>query len=148
MASRQLRNADDASDAVQETVVKAFRAIPDFDHTRPLRPWLCRICANCCIDLIRQRKRDAEPLDLFENVLTDETTDVSRSATTSVQHEVVTEAIDRLPEHYREIIRMRHFRHMDVTEIADQLDKPEGTVKSWLFRARAMLRKELAPALG
>jgi RNA polymerase sigma-70 factor (ECF subfamily) len=37
---------------------------------------------------------------------------------------------------------------MEVNEIADRLDKPEGTVKSWLFRARAMLKKELTPALG
>lgn len=43
---------------------------------------------------------------------------------------------------------MRHFRHMDVVEIAQELDKPEGTIKSWLFRARALLKKDLAPAMG
>jgi len=43
---------------------------------------------------------------------------------------------------------MRHYRHMDVNEIAFALNKPEGTVKSWLFRARALLKKDLTVAMG
>jgi RNA polymerase sigma-70 factor (ECF subfamily) len=43
---------------------------------------------------------------------------------------------------------MRHYRHMDVNEIASALNIPEGTIKSWLFRARALLRKDLQVALG
>ena len=43
---------------------------------------------------------------------------------------------------------MRHFSHMDVNEIAVALDKPEGTIKSWLFRARILLKKDLALAMG
>ncbi len=148
LAMRQLRNTDDAHDVVQETFVKAFRAIKDFDPNRPLRPWLCRICSNCCIDSIRSRRREGEPLEMFEHLLTDHRLDVDGAATEAVQHEQVTDAIEKLPEHYRQIIKMRHFSHMEVNEIADRLDKPEGTVKSWLFRARAMLKKELTPALG
>ena len=58
------------------------------------------------------------------------------------------EAIKRLPWRYRQIIMMRHFEHMDVNEIAVQLHKPEGTIKSWLFRARAMLQKDLEPSFA
>ena len=58
LAMRMLRNPDDASDAVQETLVKAFRALKDFDPERPLKPWLCRICANCCVDAVRTRRRE------------------------------------------------------------------------------------------
>ena len=148
MAVRQLRNTDDANDVVQETIVKAYRAIGSFDPHRPLRPWLCRICANCCVDSIRLRRRTGESIDQFEHILTDDRVDVNASATETVNHEHVTDAIERLPERYRQIIKMRHFSHMEVNEIADQLDKPEGTVKSWLFRARHLLKKELAPALG
>jgi RNA polymerase sigma-70 factor (ECF subfamily) len=53
----------------------------------------------------------------------------------------------RLPARYREIVMMRHFRQMEVNEIAAEMHRPEGTVKSWLFRARAMLRKDLDPKL-
>ena len=58
------------------------------------------------------------------------------------------EAIHRLPVKYRKIIFMRHFQHKDVNEIAEELKKPEGTIKSWLFRARALLRKDLRVAMG
>jgi MFS family permease len=70
------------------------------------------------------------------------------TATGSIQEGQVMEAIGRLPEKYRSIIVMRHFKHMDVNEIAIELNKPEGTIKSWLFRARAILKKDLQVALG
>jgi RNA polymerase sigma-70 factor (ECF subfamily) len=148
VAMRMLRNADDASDAVQETFVKAFRGIEAFDPNRPLRPWLCRICSNCCIDIARNRRHDAESLDAREATLADPSSGVEEIAANTIQGRQVKEAIGRLPSRYREIIILRHFRHMDITEIASAMNKPEGTIKSWLFRARAMLKKDLAPALG
>jgi RNA polymerase sigma-70 factor (ECF subfamily) len=81
-------------------------------------------------------------------MLTDESQETGESATGSIRQGQIIEAISRLPEKYREIIVMRHFRHMDVMEIAVALDKPEGTIKSWLFRARALLKKDLTPTLG
>jgi RNA polymerase sigma-70 factor (ECF subfamily) len=148
LALRMLRNPDDANDAVQDTLVKAFRAIHDFDSDRPLKPWLCRICTNCCVDAVRSRKRDGESLDQHEYMLADEGEGVDATATGSIREGQVMAAIERLPEKYRRIIVMRHFRHMDVNEIANELDKPEGTIKSWLFRARAMLKKDLQLVLN
>jgi RNA polymerase sigma-70 factor, ECF subfamily len=148
MAMRMLRNADDANDAVQETLVKAYRAIREFDPERPLKPWLCRICANCCVDAVRARRRDGDPLEQHEYMLHDGGEVVDDHAAESIRQTQVLDAIERLPEKYRRIIFMRHFRHMDVNEIALALDKPEGTIKSWLFRARALLKKDLQVALG
>jgi RNA polymerase sigma-70 factor, ECF subfamily len=148
LALRMLRNADDAHDAVQDTLVKAYRAIKDFDPERPLKPWLCRICQNCCVDAVRLRRRDGDPLEQHEYMLMDESSDVNESATGAIREGQVLEAIGRLPEKYRSIIMMRHFRHMDVNEIAAALDRPEGTIKSWLFRARALLKKDLQLAMG
>jgi RNA polymerase sigma-70 factor (ECF subfamily) len=148
LALRMLRNADDAHDAVQDTLVKAYRAIKDFDSDRPLKPWLCRICQNCCVDAVRLRRRDGDSLDQHEYMLADDSSDVNESATGAIREGQVMEAIGRLPEKYRSIIVMRHFRHMDVNEIAEALDRPEGTIKSWLFRARALLKKDLQLAMG
>ena len=147
LAIRMLRHPDDAHDAVQDTLLKAFRAIRDFDPERPLRPWLCRICANCCVDSVRSRRRDGEGLGDHEHLVHDGV-GVDVSAEGAIQQGQILEAIGRLPEKYRLIILMRHFRHMDVVEIAQELDKPEGTIKSWLFRARALLKKDLTPAMG
>jgi len=148
LALRMLRNADDAKDAVQEAILKAFRAIGDFDATRPIKPWLCRICTNCCVDAVRNRKRDGDSLDQHEYMLDDGAISLDERANGNMRQTMVIEAIHRLPEKYRRIIFMRHFKHMDVNEIAVVLNKPEGTIKSWLFRARALLRKDLRVALG
>jgi len=148
LAMRMLRNADDANDAVQEALVKAFRAIGDFDPERPLKPWLCRICTNCCVDAVRARRHSGDSLDQHEYMLADESTEVDTCAAGAICEGQVMAAIDRLPDKYRRIIQMRHFRHMDVNEIAVELDKPEGTIKSWLFRARAMLKRDLQPILN
>jgi RNA polymerase sigma-70 factor, ECF subfamily len=147
-AKRMLRSPEDAEDAVQETFVKAFRALASFDPSRPLSPWLMRICTNCCVDIIRSRKTQPESLEGHEYALCDEKAEVGVGAENRLLVERIKEAVGRLPKQYREAILLRHDRHMDVEEIARKLNKPEGTIKSWLFRARAMLKKDLAPALS
>ncbi len=148
LALRMLRSSDDANDAVQDTFVKAFRAIRNFDPERPIRPWLQRICANCCVDIVRTRRHGGEPLEPHEYMLQDKSEPLEDRAERAMQQRAIVDAIRRLPDKYRRIIFMRHFRHMEVNEIASALNTPEGTVKSWLFRARAMMKKDLAAALG
>lgn len=148
MAYRMLRNGDDATDAVQDTLIKAFRAIGDFDPLRPIKPWLCRICGNCCVDIVRQRRHRGEPLDQHEFMLCDPAQEIETQASDSMRNEEIERAINRLPSKYQRILWMRHYQQMDVSEIAHVLGTPEGTVKSWLFRARAMLKKDLQPVLA
>lgn len=143
IAMRILRNADDANDAVQETFLRAFRAIKDVDPERPIKPWLTRICSNCCVDAVRARRHSAESIDLHEHHLFAPDCDADDHAEESFLRDQIQAALSNLPENYRRIVMMRHFQHKDVNEIAHELDKPEGTIKSWLFRARAMLRKDL-----
>lgn len=146
LAYRNLRNADDAQDVVQDTFVKAFRAIHQFRTGRPVFPWLARICANCCIDVMRQRRHKEEELEKHEFSLCG-LDNVERSAEASEDRGMVRASIMKLPKHYREIVMMRHYDEMEVSEIAQRINKPEGTVKSWLFRARAIMRQDLEPML-
>lgn len=148
LAMRMLRDPEDANDAVQEALVKAFRAINSFQCGRPVLPWLMRICSNCCVDILRNRRQGMDCLDQHEHSLSDPSQSAAIDAESGFDGEVVRAAVARLPLRYRTIIFMRHFRHMEVCEIATELNKPEGTIKSWLFRARALLRKDLKVALG
>lgn len=143
-AMRVLQSRDDANDAVQETFVKAFRSIAEFDPARPIKPWLSKICYNCCIDIVRERKKRTESLEPYEYML--ESADGCLQVRTErmMASETVLAAIKRLPYKYRQILLMRHYDHMDVNEIAERLKTPEGTVKSWLFRARALLKQDLS----
>ncbi len=147
-AMRMLRQPDDADDAVQDTFVKAFRAIGSFQSGRPLQPWLMRICSNCCVDMIRNRKGGVEALEKHEHALCDNKASVADGVISAMRVEKVNDAIGRLPDKYKRIVMMRHYDHMDVNEIAQALDIPEGTIKSWLFRARALLRKDLQVAMS
>jgi RNA polymerase sigma-70 factor (ECF subfamily) len=147
-AMRILRNADDANDAVQETFLRAFRAIRDVDSDRPIKPWLSRICSNCCVDAVRSRRSQVESLETHEHHLFAPEAEPDEQAEESFVKDQIAQAVGRLPENYRRIVLMRHFQDKEVNEIATELDKPEGTIKSWLFRARAMLRKDLKIAPG
>ena len=144
LAYRMLGNTDDAADAVQEAFVKAFRALREFQPDRPLRPWLYKICANVAIDLGRARSKAPDPLEEHDYAISDGQPAPEEIAIAKDRDRQVHAAVARLPEKYRQIVVLRHFQHMEVNEIADVMDAPEGTVKSWLFRARAMLRRELA----
>jgi RNA polymerase sigma-70 factor (ECF subfamily) len=143
-AYRVLRNSDDASDATQTTFVKALRSIGDFDVERPMRPWLYRICGNVCIDLARSRHRSNESIENHAYML-ESADDLEGGAEQSELRDGIMRAILNLPAKYRRILILRHYEQMAVEEIAETLGAPEGTIKSWLFRARAMLKKELAP---
>lgn len=147
-ALRMLRDQEDAEDAVQETFVKAFRGIKTFEQGRPLLPWLMRICSNCSVDIMRSRKPLEDAIECHEHALYDASADVEEGVDAKFRCERVREAVSRLPERYRKIIEMRHFGHMDVIEIARALNAPEGTIKSWLFRARAILKKDLQVAFS
>lgn len=146
-AIRMLRNQDDAQDVCQETFLKAFAGLRSFDSERPLLPWILKICRNCCIDAVRARKRGPEADDAMENRADERSATVHDTVADSLRDQELSSAIDRLPGRYREIMTMRHVHSMEINEIADRLDRPEGTVKSWLFRARALLKKDLSPAM-
>jgi len=148
LAYRMLRDSEDAHDAVQDSFIKAFRALHLFQAGRPVLPWLQRICSNCCVDILRTRRNQPENIERHEFNLEDKSINIAGAAEQQVDGDLVQEAVRRLPDRYRAIITMRHFHHMEVCEIASALNKPEGTIKSWLFRARAKLRKDLQVALG
>lgn len=144
-ARKNLGNYEDAQDAVQTTFIKVHRSLSEFDTRRPFSPWLYRICANVCTDMLRRRK-PAESLEDFEYCLVSELAPDEDAERKSRNNEI-RKAVSRLPVRYRKIMEMRHYESLDVNEIAERLHAPEGTVKSWLYRARAMLKKELEPVL-
>lgn len=141
-ALRLLGNPDDAADAAQVTFLKAHRSIGEFDPTRPLKPWLYRICANACTDILRTRRRSCDSLEQHAYMLESDSNPEAEAELDEVGGEV-RKAVNRLPERYRSIILLRHYAQLDVEEIAQKMGAPEGTIKSWLFRARALLRHEL-----
>jgi RNA polymerase sigma-70 factor (ECF subfamily) len=142
-----LGSADDADDVTQEVFIKAFRSIDSFRGESAFYTWLYRITVNLCLNQIRKRKvRTVFGLDqvaatLPEAKRADEDLELSELSVRARQ------AISELPEKQRAVFILRHFRGLPHAEIAQIMDRDEGTIKANYFQAVRKLRAKLGPYL-
>ena len=139
------RDATEAEDLVQETYMRAARAIDRLDSNANLKGWLFVIMRNAWLNQVRHK--NAGPL--FVNLESSESTGDAQDNPHVVylrklEREQVREAIESLPDAYREIVLLRDIEGFTYQEIATVLDCPAGTVMSRLGRARGRLRKMLS----
>jgi RNA polymerase sigma factor (sigma-70 family) len=137
---RMMGHRHDAEDVSQEVFVRALRGIAGFDAERPVRPWLLGIAANRCRTALSKRGRQpglseaaAESVDPRSGLA-----DPDDLATELVL------AIGRLRPEYKMVFTLYHEQNLPYEEIAQALDRPVGTVKTWLHRARAELAEHLS----
>lgn len=152
-----LRNEADAEDAAQEAVVKIYRNLHLFRRESQFKTWALSIARN--EGLGRLRKAQSRREDSLEALTDDQSSDFTPAILTSwrevpnqalEQKELATvlrQAIDGLPEIYRNVVLLRDIEEMDVRETAAALGITEGAVKVRLHRARALLQRTLAPRL-
>jgi RNA polymerase sigma-70 factor (ECF subfamily) len=151
IAVKIVRNAEEAKDLVQETFIKAFGSLKTYDSTFRFSTWLYKIAANCSIDSIRKRRIDALSLDKpvatkdgdVQMEVPDFTFHPERDLFDKRRRFGIEEAIEDLPDKYREVIILRHKEDKAYEEIANLLKVPVGTVKARIFRARELLKKKL-----
>ncbi len=139
-------NQADAEDLVQDTLVRAFRAIERFDGRYP-RAWLLTILRNANINRARKKKPDLldDPDMSFERSLDFAEPDTPESITLApVFDAVVEDAFARLSPDFRQIVELVDLDGLAYQEAADVLDIPVGTVMSRLHRARRKIRAEIA----
>jgi len=151
--SRFTNDAEDARDVTQEAFMKVYGALDSFDPRYRFSTWLFRIAGNAAIDHLRRRRGRTVPLELPPNedgetrafepreTRPDPLEDLTRRR----QRRVIDEAIEKLPDDYRELISLRHYGELPYEEIAELKGMPLGTVKNKLFRARQALRDLLPP---
>ena len=139
-----LRDAAEAEDMAQETFVRAFLSLDEFETGRPLRPWLTRIAIN----LARNRRRAlGRYLNQLRRLLISE---AKPERTTAGPENTVQArwrannlwtAVQRLSPIRQEVIYLRYFLALSEADMAEALDVPPGTIKSRLHRALAELRR-------
>jgi RNA polymerase sigma-70 factor, ECF subfamily len=151
---RMLGSPFEAEDAVQDTLLRAWKAIDRFEGRSQLRSWLYRIATNVCLDMLGGRERRARPMDLgpsgepvAENLR--ERSEVTwiepipDPAETTVERETIrlafVAALQHLPPKQRAVLILREVLHWQASEVAELLDTSVASVNSALQRARSTL---------
>jgi RNA polymerase sigma-70 factor (ECF subfamily) len=149
-------NHEDAADLLQETFLRAYRALPKFKSEAKFSTWCYRIAVNVTINHLRQqRNRQALSLDSFDL----DANELEEFRDSSAVHPMesgrareeelhrlqlaLNEAIQSLSEKHRAAVVMHDVQGMTHAQIADILGVPEGTVKTRLFHAHRLLQKKL-----
>jgi RNA polymerase sigma-70 factor (ECF subfamily) len=160
---RMLGSVFESDDAVQETMVRAWRNVDTFEGRSSLRSWLYRIATNVCLDMLRSRQRRALAMDLgpsstaesFHGVTKPESAWITPIPDSTVVHEdgdpaelaaaresirlAFVTALQHLPARQRAVLILREVLRWQASEVAELLDTSVASVNSALQRARATL---------
>jgi RNA polymerase sigma-70 factor (ECF subfamily) len=153
---RIVRDTETAHDLTQEVFVKVYHALDRYDPTYRFSTWIFRIAHNLGIDEIRKRRLATVPIQrtnpgddsTWELPIESDEPSPYRGLRNRERGQAIQQAIDGLPEDYRELISLRHYAELSYDEIAELKQMPLGTVKNKLFRGRQMLKDRLAAFLG
>lgn len=156
LLTRMVRNQEDIEDIVQETFIKAYRAIGNFRGDSAFYTWIYRIAINTAKNLlVTQGKRPStlkevndDDNETFEDNAALSNIDTPESLYQTRQiGEAVNQAMAELPEELRSAIVMREIDGLSYEEIAIAMDCPIGTVRSRIFRARESIAAKIKPLL-
>jgi len=153
---RMVRHRALAEDLAQETFVKVLNALDTYRPEYKFSSWIFKIANNAAIDQLRRRELDTLSLDGAPDARTPD--EVSATALQAADHSespleelesretgtAIERAIGRLRPEYRTCILLRHVEGRSYEEIAEVMDLPLGTVKTYIHRARIELREYLA----
>jgi RNA polymerase sigma-70 factor, ECF subfamily len=151
--ARQIVLSDsDAADVVQESFVRAWRSLGKLRDGSAFTPWLYRIALTRCRELLSSRSRRAEVSIHAEageaaerQELAGDGPDPEACLLDGEVSEALRKALSTLSADHRAVIALHHLEEMEVADVADTLGIARGTVMSRLARARAALRRKLAP---
>ena len=142
---RMLGNTEEARDAAQETMIRAWRALPSFRGEARFGTWVYRIAVRTCLDRMRKRE-ETVPLETlqesgFEPV--DPAPEPEGRVLQAEKSKVLRQALDRLPEEMRTALVLTSMDGQSYEEAAEVLEVPVGTVRSRIARAKLKLQKIL-----
>jgi len=135
-----LRDPDLAMDAVQNTLVRAWRDLPALRDPSRFDAWLYRLLIHACTDEIRRARRHRFDVDI--GALTREPS-IADASSTIADRDELERGFDRLAPEERAVIVLHHFLDLPLPEVAVTLQIPLGTVKSRLYRGLREMRAVL-----
>ena len=154
---RMLGDAHRGEDLAQEAFARLYAKRADYQPAARFSTYLWRVALNLCYDELRRLKRRPETsLDIDQSDSDESFSILDAHASVEItpdseiqnreQAEIVREALQKLPEHYRSVVVLRHYEDLKFREIAEVLDIPEGTVKSRMAEGLQQLSEILTRA--
>lgn len=145
LSFRILANEEDAKDVVQDSFIKIWKKIKEFDVELNFKTWMYKIVTHTAIDKMRQRSRfRAQDIsDSAESIQNSFYTNLEKQLDNKEAAELITVIGDGLSEKQRLVFIMRDIEGMESGEVQSILDMPETAVKSNLYHARKAIREKL-----
>lgn len=136
---------EEAEDILQDSFLKAYRNLNDFDTTLKLSSWLYRITHNQVISAYRKRnvRAHGHAVDIDDTILERIASDIDtgREVDIVLLRRNIEDIIGDIPEKYRQVLVLRFFEDLSYQEISDVLRKPMGTVATLVTRAKEQFKK-------
>jgi RNA polymerase sigma-70 factor (ECF subfamily) len=147
--SRFVSDAEMARDLAQETCLRVFERLNQFDSSRRFGPWLFRIGVNLTLDHLRKRKRRGRWV-LFSEGKSDRQPDppVADPRNDMDLNQEVRSVLERIPDRYRSVLVLRDLENFTTSEIAAIMNRKEATIRWRLAEARDRFRKLWLKRLG
>jgi len=144
---RTIGRRDTVEDLLQETFLRVFRALPEFEGRAKLSTWICTIAQRVAMDELRRLQRS--PMLVHDENAPEaaDPADVERDADREATDEAVHRALASLPDKYRLPLSYAAIDELDYDTIATMLGIPVGTVKTNVHRGKQLLRERLERSL-
>lgn len=133
-----LKNEGEAVEAIQEVTYRAYKSIRSIRDAAYFKTWLIRIMINYCNDQLKKKKRVILNDEIISN----------QGVTVNYEKMELTDAMLALDDRSREILTLKYFNDLKIKDIAETMQCPEGTVKTWLNKALRALREKLSEKGG
>ncbi len=137
-----LRRNEDAEDFAQEVFIRAYEKLSSFQGSVPFAAWLYRIAYNLAVNKYHLKKRQLAAVNTVE-ILPDSSFSPEHHLLAEELAEWVRKSLARIPEIYHVLIRMHFFEGLSYPEISKALEMPVNTIKSYIFRAKELIRQRL-----
>lgn len=143
ISGRIIQHREELEDVCQEVFLKVYQNLGKYRNECKLSPWIATVAYNTSINYLRKFKRgdeiNSDDVKAFEKLADFKSDDYEKTDL----HRYIREQIELLPVHYRGVLTLYHLEEFSYQEIEQITGMPEGTVKNYLFSAKALLKEKL-----
>ena len=148
LAVRMLKNREAAEEALQDAFIRAYKALDRFQGASKFGTWFYRILYNVCLTMIGNKNDIHTSINHMEDVseIGDTTSflKIEKDIDTKQLIEAIRNIVESIPEKYASVLSLFYFQELTYEEICEITGMPIGTLKTHLFRARALVIEQLS----